>query len=288
MLFTKMHGLGNKYVFFDLLKDSLNEADLPELARSISDVNFGVGSDGIILICPSEQGRADFRMRIFNADGSEGKNCGNGLRCTAKYLFDHGYAPSRSFTIETLGGVVNVEVIPGDEQWVKIDMGGPGLLKESMPMYGDPLSTTIDEPFYIDDQEFHLTCVSMGNPHAIQFVDDINQFPLGQYGPKVEHAEVFPERVNFGIVRILNEQEIDYKVWERGSGLTMACGTGACAAVVAATLNNKLHRDQPITVHLPGGDLIIRWDINNHVWKTGPAEYIFRGEWNLNPFEIKA
>ncbi|MFD0710728.1 diaminopimelate epimerase [Paenibacillus sp. GCM10027626] len=285
MLFTKMHGLGNKYIFFNLLDADLEEQDLSELAKSVSDVNFGIGSDGMILICPSN--KADFRMRIFNADGSEGKTCGNGLRCTAKYLFDSGYSNATQFTIETWGEIVSVEVELEINQHqptvrnVKVDMGMPGLSKETLPMKGDARSTTISEPFAFEDQMFHLTCVSMGNPHAILFVDDVNAFPLEQWGPKIEHADLFPERVNVGIVHVLNEREINYRVWERGSGLTMACGTGACAAVVAATLNKRLNKDEPITVHLPGGDLTIRWDRNNHVWKSGPAAYICHGELEL-------
>src|SRR5690606_17122138 len=162
-------------------------------------------------------------------------------------------------------------------QSIKIDMGEPGLFKAALPMKGDALSTTINEAFVMDGQTFHMTCVSMGNPHAILFVDDVKQYPLERYGAIIERAEIFPERVNVGIVQVLNDQELNYRVWERGSGLTMACGTGACAAVVAATLNDKLQKDRPIVVHLPGGDLTIRWDLNNHVWKSGPAEYICRG-----------
>jgi len=283
MKFTKMHGLGNNYIFVNLLETTLEEHRLPEIARNVSDVNFGIGSDGMILICPSD--KADFRMRIFNADGSEGKNCGNGLRCVAKYVYDHGYAKSKQFTIETWDRIVQLEVLPESEQsgsavrQVMVDMGKPGLLKGDLPMLGDPSSTTVNETFHIDGQPFSFTCASMGNPHAILFVDDVHDFPLEEWGPKIEHAELFPERVNFGIVHVKNGREIDYRVWERGSGITMACGTGACAAVVAATLNQLLDRDQPITVHLPGGDLKIHWDRNGHVWKQGPAAYICSGEY---------
>ncbi|WP_374724413.1 diaminopimelate epimerase [Calidifontibacillus erzurumensis] len=279
MKFTKMQGLGNNYVFFNLLEDPMDNIDLVELSKQVSDVNFGIGSDGIILICPSEH--ADFRMRIFNKDGSEGKNCGNGLRCVAKYLYDHMYATETKFTIETLGGDVTVEVEPGrfgEVKYVTVDMGEPKLLREMIPMVGDPHSMVINEPFIINGQEFHLTCVSMGNPHAIIFVDDVGQVPLETIGPMIEHDPLFPERVNVGFVTVKNRREIDYRVWERGSGITMACGTGACAAVVAATLNNKLDKYVPITVHLPGGDLTVRWDETNHVWKKGEAAYICHGE----------
>lgn len=279
MQFTKMHGLGNNYVFFNLLEDSMENIDFAELSRQVSDVNFGIGSDGIILICPSD--RADFRMRIFNEDGSEGKNCGNGLRCVAKYVFDHNYVTAPTFTIETLGGDVSVEVEEDPShtvRYVTVDMGEPRLLKEMIPMEGDSFSTTINEPFLIDGKEYHMTCVSMGNPHTIMFVDDVNEVPVETIGPVIEHAPLFPERVNVGFVDVVNRQEINYRVWERGSGITMACGTGACAAVVAATLNNKLDKHVPITVHLPGGDLTVKWDENNHVWKRGEAAYICNGE----------
>lgn len=279
MQFTKMHGLGNNYVFFNLLEDSMENIDFAELSRQVSDVNFGIGSDGIILICPSD--RADFRMRIFNEDGSEGKNCGNGLRCVAKYVFDHNYVTIPTFTIETLGGDVSVEVEEDPShtvRYVTVDMGEPRLLKEMIPMEGDSFSTTINEPFLIDGKEYHMTCVSMGNPHTIMFVDDVNEVPVETIGPVIEHAPLFPERVNVGFVDVVNRQEINYRVWERGSGITMACGTGACAAVVAATLNNKLDKHVPITVHLPGGDLTVKWDENNHVWKRGEAAYICNGE----------
>lgn len=284
MRFTKMQGLGNNYIFFNLLDDSWKDVDLHQLAVYVSDVRYGIGSDGMILICPSEI--ADFRMRIFNADGSEGRNCGNGLRCTAKYLFDHGYTESRLFSIETLGGIVHVEVLAEgshgsaylNESMILVNMGKPKLHKKALPMIGDPCSMTISEPYRIEDRMFDLTCLSMGNPHAIIFVDDVQKFPLEVYGPRLECCELFPERVNVGIVRVLNEREIEYRVWERGSGLTMACGTGACAAVVAATLNHVLERNQTITVHLPGGDLAIRWDLDGHVWKCGPAAYVCSGE----------
>lgn len=280
MQFIKMHGLGNNYVFFNLLEFPMDDVDFAELSRQVSDVNFGIGSDGIILICPSDV--ADFRMRIFNEDGSEGKNCGNGLRCVAKYLYDHMYATTPSFTIETLGGIVHVEVeVEIGERYIRfvtVDMGQPQLLKGVIPMLGDPSTTTINESFTIGDDVFDMTCVSMGNPHTILFVDDVGKVPLEKIGPIIENSELFPERVNVGFVHVKNRGEIDYRVWERGSGITMACGTGACAAVVAATLNNMIDKYIPITVHLPGGDLTVSWDENDHVWKRGEAAYICQGE----------
>ncbi|QED47365.1 diaminopimelate epimerase [Cytobacillus dafuensis] len=282
MEFTKMHGLGNNYIFINLLEHSFENLDFAELSKKVSNVNFGIGSDGIILICPSLM--ADFKMRIFNADGSEAKNCGNGLRCTAKYLFDHMYTTNPSFTIETLGGIVTVTVGFDDKktvQQVTVDMGKPQMAKGLIPMAGDPLAYAVNEPFQIEDSVYRLTCLSMGNPHAIMIVDDVMEVPLEEIGPQIEHSPLFPERVNVGVVQVINRQEIQYRVWERGSGITMACGTGACAAVVAAVINNVVDKNVPITVHLPGGDLTITWDHNDHVWKNGGAEYICHGELQL-------
>lgn len=282
MLFTKMHGLGNNYVIFNQLDDPANvleERYYPELARKVSDVNFGIGSDGIILISSSEI--ADYKMRIFNEDGSEAKNCGNGLRCVVKFLFDKMYHTASVLTIETLGGVVSAEVEIGDNQtveYITVDMGEPKLLKEMIPMEGNPLITAIKESHSFGEEKFVLTCVSMGNPHAIMFVEDVNEFPLEELGPVIEHSILFPDRVNVGIVHVKNRREMDYRVWERGSGITLACGTGACAAVVAATLNELLDVHQAITVHLPGGALTVRWDEHGHVWKRGEAAYICQGE----------
>ncbi|MFA1821033.1 diaminopimelate epimerase [Virgibacillus oceani] len=287
MIFTKMHGLGNNYIIFNQLDNPdniLEEEQYPPLSRKVSDVNFGIGSDGIILICLSDI--ADFKMRIFNEDGSEAKNCGNGLRCVSKFLLDRKYARKPRFTIETLGGVVRVEaeVGPDKKQWVKyvnVDMGKPQLLKGMIPMEGDPLKTAINESHIFGEKEYQLTSVSMGNPHAIIFVDEVNEFPLEEIGPVIEQASLFPDRVNVGIVQVKGPQEMDYRVWERGSGITMACGTGACAAVVAGTMNQLLDEYEPITVHLPGGDLTITWDEQGHVWKRGEAAYICDGEWDF-------
>jgi len=290
MNFTKMHGLGNNYVFFNQLEGPRSvweDLDYSELSRRVSDVNFGIGSDGIILICPSEQ--ADFKMRIFNEDGSEAKNCGNGLRCVAKFIYDHQYSTDPSFTIETLGGVVSVEVELDKQQkveYVTVDMGEPKLFKGLIPMQGDPSTMAINETHSFAGREYRLTCVSMGNPHAIIFVDDVNKLPLEEIGPVIEHSSLFPERVNVGFVQIKNRQEIDYRVWERGSGITMACGTGACASVVAATLNDLLDKHQPIKVHLPGGDLTVSWDEQGHVWKRGEANYICHGELDPQTFTL--
>ena len=282
MFFTKMHGLGNNYVLFNQLDNPSNvlrEEDYPKLSRKVSDVNFGIGSDGIILIAPSEM--ADFKMRIFNEDGSEAKNCGNGLRCVAKFLYDHQYVAESSFTIETLGGLMKVQVEVNEHQKVHsvtVNMGEPKLFKGLIPMEGDPLSTAIHERHTFGESEYDLTCLSMGNPHAVMFVEDVYKIPLEGIGPVIEYADLFPERVNLSIVRVKNSQELNYRVWERGSGITMACGTGACASVVAATLNGLLDKYTPIRVSLPGGDLIITWDEHGQVWMRGEASYICHGE----------
>lgn len=291
MQFTKMHGLGNSFIIFNLLESQLNDHNFSQLSMKVSNVNFGIGSDGILFICASDI--ADFRMRVFNADGSEARNCGNGLRCVAKYLYDYMYATTMNFSIETLGGVVSVEVETDKKrivQFVTVDMGEPKLLKKEIPMNGDPIETTIHEPVFIGNQMYHLTCLSMGNPHAILFVKDVNDFPLEQIGPIIEYSDRFPDRVNVGIVSVASKEELQYRVWERGVGMTMACGTGACAAVVAAMLNNRLERNQSVTVHLPGGDLQVRWDENKHVWMRGKATYICHGDLHIalgaDPHEI--
>lgn len=280
---TKMQGLGNSYIYINQFEENLEEAALPDLARRMSNIHTGIGSDGMILIGPSE--RAHFRMRIFNIDGSEGKNCGNGLRCVAKYVFERKMIDQSTFTIETLGGIVDVTVQTegnGRVRNVTINMGAPRLKKMDLPMLGDPDSTTIDEEVMIAGGRYRITAVSMGNPHAVLFVPDVAAIPLEQIGPQIECDPLFPERMNVEFVRIRNRREIDFRVWERGSGITQACGTGACAAVVAGVLNGWLDQDALVTVHLPGGDLEIRWaKENSQVFMTGPAEFVMDGEYRL-------
>lgn len=282
MRFVKMNGLGNAYVFFNVLGRPDIDADWSALAQAVSNVHFGIGSDGLILIGPASN--ADFSMRIFNADGSEGQTCGNGLRCVAKLLKDEGWVNTDQFSIETRGGVVHVELISQSARysWVMVDMGEPGLHKADLPMLGVADAMTINEPFQIGTDCFPLTCVSMGNPHAVLFVDEVTIVPLAEWGPRIERAHWFPERVNVGVVAVRNQQELDYRVWERGSGMTLACGSGACAAVVAACLNGKTQRDVPVCVHLPGGDLTIQWSASGTVWMTGPAETVCEGEYDVS------
>lgn len=277
--FTKMHALGNNYIYVNQLEENLAEGKLSELAKKVSVVQTGIGSDGMILICPSEQ--ADIKMRVFNADGSEAKNCGNGLRCVAKYAYEKKLVLQSRFTIETLGGLVHAEVHVNEQggvELVTINMGEPKITKGSLPMLGGRAEElTIDTVIEVDGESISFTGVSMGNPHAVIFVDDVEQAPVSTLGPKIEKHELFPEWINVEFINDIADKEIDFRVWERGSGITHACGTGACAAVVASVLKGKIARGELITVHLLGGDLQIRWAEDGNVWMTGPAEYICEG-----------
>ncbi|MBB6281818.1 diaminopimelate epimerase [Geobacillus subterraneus] len=275
--FTKMHGLGNSYIYVDLFRETLPEDDLPAIARCVADVHTGIGSDGLILICPSEQ--ASVKMRIFNSDGSEGKNCGNGLRCVAKYAYEHGIVRDRSFLIETLSGLVAAEVAAenGEVTSVTVDMGKPRLRRSAVPMTGPEAEQVVAESFAIGGREYEITAVSMGNPHVIFYVDDIEKAPVTTLGPLVEKDPRFPEGVNVEFVEVVNERELHFRVWERGSGVTQACGTGACAAVVASVLNGKTARGAETVVHLAGGDLTITWGHDGNVRMTGPAETVCTG-----------
>lgn len=274
MKFTKMHGCGNDYVYVNCFKEQV--ADPSQLAIQVSDRHFGIGSDGLILICPSEQ--ADFRMRMFNADGSEGKMCGNGVRCIAKYVYDYGLTDKTRISIETKGGIKYLElhVEDGKVQTVKVDMGEPILNAKEIPVHWKA-EKMIGEKVTIDGQEYEMTCVSMGNPHAVVWVEDTASLPLEKIGPVFETHPMFPERVNTEFVQILNKKEVNMRVWERGSGETLACGTGACATAVACILNGKT--EEEVVIHLLGGDLKIQYDKKtNHVFMTGPATTVFDGE----------
>ncbi len=273
--FTKMHGIGNDYLYIDARRKKITNHE--KLAVSMSDRHFGVGSDGIILIMNSNN--ADFRMRIFNADGSEAEMCGNGIRCFAKYVFDHGITKKKKITVETLAGVkyINIYTKHNKVANVTVDLGEPILLRDRIPMEGDP-GMVIDEPLQIDGVKFNITAVSMGNPHAIIYVEDVDSFPVEKYGPMIENSPLFPKRINVEFVEIINEHEVKQRTWERGAGETMACGTGASAVTVAGVLNKRAGRKT--TVHLRGGDLEIEWnESDNHVYLTGPAVEVFEGSW---------
>ena len=276
MKFTKMQGIGNDYVYVNCLQETIENPS--ELAKKISDRHYGVGSDGLIMINPSD--KADFEMEMYNADGSRGEMCGNGIRCVAKYVYDYGLTDKTSISVETLAGIkyLDLTVEDGKVVLVKVDMGKPMLRQEEVPVVSEK-EEVIDEPITVDGQEYRMTCVSMGNPHAVVFIDqDVKEFPLETVGVKFENHERFPKRVNTEFVNVLDRHTAQMRVWERGSGETLACGTGACAVAVACALNG-LTEDE-VTVKLLGGDLQIKWDREkNTVYMTGPAEVVFDGEW---------
>lgn len=275
--FTKMHGLGNNYIYVNMFEEALREEDLSSIAIQAANIHTGIGSDGLILICPSDV--APVKMRIFNNDGSEGKNCGNGLRCVAKYAYEHGLVKEETFEIETLSGLVEAKVEPQDGKVhiVTVDMGAPRLATEDIPIVVDKKEQLVNEPFQVGGETYHITTVSMGNPHVIFYLDDINDAPLTTLGPIVEKDPRFPEGVNVEFVEVAAKDELHFRVWERGSGITQACGTGACAAVVASVLNDKTDRNIETTVHLAGGDLFITWTTEGSVKMRGPAETICTG-----------
>lgn len=276
MKFTKMQGIGNDYVYVNCLQETIENPS--ELAKKISDRHYGVGSDGLIMINPSD--KADFEMEMYNADGSRGEMCGNGIRRVAKYVYDYGLTDKTSISVETLAGIkyLDLTVEDGKVVLVKVDMGKPMLRPEEVPVVSEK-EEVIDEPITVDGQEYRMTCVSMGNPHAVVFIDqDVKEFPLETVGVKFENHERFPKRVNTEFVNVLDRHTAQMRVWERGSGETLACGTGACAVAVACALNG-LTEDE-VTVKLLGGDLQIKWDREkNTVYMTGPAEVVFDGEW---------
>ena len=282
MKFTKMHGIGNDYVYMDCTKEAPENPE--ELARLVSDRHKGIGADGLILIKASEQ--ADFEMAMYNADGSYGKMCGNGIRCVAKYVYDSGLTDKEELDILSGGAVKHLKltVKNGRVEKVRVNMGEPILEPAKIPVAGKG-EALIGEPVVVDNQVWEMTCVSMGNPHAVVFIDDVDHLKIEEIGPKFENHERFPDRVNTEFVQRLDSRHLKMRVWERGSGETMACGTGACAVAVAAVLNGLAERE--VTVHLLGGSLEICWDEkDNCVYMTGPAATVFTGE--FDPEELKA
>ena len=274
MKFTKMHGCGNDYVYVNGFEEKIE--DPASVAIKVSDRHFGIGSEGLIMICPSKV--ADFLMAMYNADGSEGKMCGNGVRCIAKYVYDKGLTDKTQISIETLGGIkyLDLQVENGAVKTVKVDMGEPVLKAEEVPVQFAK-EQMIGEEVSVDGKTYNMTCVSMGNPHAVVWVEDTKGLDLEKIGPNFEHHPMFPERVNTEFVQILSRTEVNMRVWERGSGETLACGTGACATAVACILNDKT--EDEVLVHLVGGDLKITYDRDtNHVFMTGPATIVFEGE----------
>lgn len=279
MKFTKMHGLGNDYVYVNCLKESVDNPSA--VARYVSDRHFGIGSDGLILINPSE--KADFEMEMYNADGSRGEMCGNGIRCVAKYVYDYGLTDKTSISVETLGGIkyLDLTVKDGRVELVKVDMGSPELEAGKIPIVMEDCSAhVVDAPIAVDEREYRMTGVSMGNPHAVIYVDDMEGLELEKIGPGFENHMRFPRRINTEFVQVLDRRTVKMRVWERGSGETFACGTGACAVAVACILNGLT--DDQVTVKLLGGDLQIEWDRKaDRVYMTGPAAVVFDGEIDL-------
>ncbi len=276
--FTKMHGCGNDYIYFNCFEQEV--ADPEALSIRLSDRHFGIGGDGIVLICPSEV--ADAKMRMFNADGSEGKMCGNATRCIGKYMYEHGLISKPEMTLETLSGIKILKMTEEDGKItsVRVDMGKAILKPSEIPTKytGD---TAVSVPLTVDGTDYAVTCVSMGNPHCIVFVDqDVNTLDLPKIGPSFENHEMFPERINTEFIRVIDDHTLQMRVWERGSGETLACGTGACAAAVASVLNRYCPKGEDITIHLIGGELKIRYT-DEAVYLTGPATTVFEGSIEL-------
>lgn len=287
--FTKMHGIGNDFILIDCRR--FVPDDIPGLSRRLCHRRFGIGADQVLLLYDSD--KADFMMRIYNADGGEVEMCGNGIRCLARYIWDRGLSEKECLAVDTLAGIIRPERA-GD--MVRVDMGEPVLQPEEIPVKTErssdfevqddtspngPLASPVvrDYPLKVEDREFRITCVSMGNPHAVIVVDDVRNFDVGRYGPAIEHHRLFPRRVNVEFIEVTGRSGIRMRVWERGSGETLACGTGACAAVVAASINGLT--DRRVNVILPGGELVVEWKGDNHVYMTGQAVEVFEGWINL-------
>ncbi|WP_304507426.1 diaminopimelate epimerase [Anaerotignum sp.] len=275
MRFTKMEGCGNDYIYINCFEEDVKQPE--KLAIAMSERHFGVGGDGLVLIMPSQ--KADFRMRMFNLDGSEGEMCGNAVRCIGKYVYERGMTKKEKLSLETAGGMryMTLNVEAGIVKTVSVDMGEPVLEAEKIPViHGD--SPVIGKSITVDRKELIFTCVSMGNPHAVTFVDDPQVFPVEACGKRVETNPLFPNRTNVEFVQVINRKHIKMRVWERGSGETLACGTGACASVVASILNGFCDRE--VQVSLVGGELTITWnEQDNHVYMSGPASFSFDGVW---------
>lgn len=274
MKFTKMHGAGNDYVYINCFDERVE--DPVRLAREISDRHFGVGSDGLILILPDQE--ADIRMRMFNADGSEAEMCGNGIRCVAKYAYDHGLVDKLDISVATGNGILPLKMFrveAGFVDRVQVNMGVPGLTRGDLPMTGPVSEQAVNVPLIIAGRQFDVTCVSMGNPHCVIYVDDVESFPVAEIGSLIENHDWFPQRVNIEFVKVISRVEVIQRTWERGAGETLACGTGASAVTVAGVLTGKTERK--ILNHLRGGDLELEWCEAGSVMMTGPAVEVFSG-----------
>ncbi|MHB1460353.1 MAG: diaminopimelate epimerase [Armatimonadota bacterium] len=279
MQFTKMHGIGNDFVVIECLKHTYSEEELPELSRTLCDRRFGVGGDGLILVLPSKQGHV--MMRMFNPDGSEAEMCGNGIRCFAKYIYDRQIVPETSINVETMAGLkpLKLTLKSGKVSEVCVDMGCPELTPELIPVKTTDAGPVIGLQLKVAGRRVDVTCVSMGNPHAVAFADDVDSVPLEKLGPLIETHKIFPKKTNVHFVQVISPNEIKMRTWERGAGITLACGTGACSCAVASHLNKLTGRS--VLIHLPGGDLQVEWTGGNRVLMTGPAEEVFTGELTL-------
>lgn len=276
MKFVKMEGCGNDYVYVNGMEEQIAKEDKPELAIRLSDRHFGIGGDGVIFINASDQ--ADFEMEMYNADGSYGEMCGNGIRCVAKYVYDMGLTDKTDITVISGGSIkyLHLNIVDGKASTIRVNMGAPILEAAKVPVLSEK-NEVVDEPICVEGKEYRMTCVSMGNPHSVIFMDQVADLDLEKMGPSFEHHERFPARVNTEFVRIIDRNTVEMRVWERGSGETFACGTGACATAVACVLNG--HTDPKVTVKLLGGDLEIEWDRDaNLIYMTGPAKIVFCGE----------
>ncbi|HTN71574.1 MAG TPA: diaminopimelate epimerase [Methylomirabilota bacterium] len=266
MQFTKMHGCGNDFVFLNCLKENIGA--LETLAKRLCDRRFGVGADQLLTVHPSKV--ADFKMEIYNADGSQVEMCGNGIRCFAKYVYDHGITRKRELEVETLAGIIRPRIVGN---LVEVDMGEPIVEGRDIPV--NARGKIVNHPLMVDEKTYEVTCVSMGNPHCVLYMDEIDSLDLEKIGPRFEHHAFFPKRVNTEFIKIISSKEVKMRVWERGAGETWACGTGACAVGVAGVISGRTERD--LTIHLKGGDLFIEWRDNNRVYMTGAAEEVFQG-----------
>lgn len=275
MKFTKMHGIGNDYIYVNCFEEKVDNPE--KVSIYVSNRRKGIGSDGLVMIMPSD--KADFRMRIFNADGSEAMMCGNATRCIGKYVYDKGLTDKTEITLETNSGIKYLTLFPenGKVEFVEVDMGKAILTPKDIPVNSDKESF-ISEPVEVDGKEYKITCVSMGNPHAIVYMDDIKDLELEKIGPSFENHKLFPDRINTEFIEVIDSHTLNMRVWERGSGETFACGTGACASVVASVLNGYCNHDEEVTVHLRGGDLKITWNSDGTVIMKGPAALICDGD----------
>lgn len=276
MKFTKMHGCGNDYIYVDGSKEIIPAEKKPEIVKRLSDRHFGIGGDGVIFINPSEE--ADFEMEMYNADGSRAEMCGNGIRCVAKYVYDKGLTTKKKISIISAGKVKHLclTIQDGKVILVKVNMGAPELVAENIPVVSET-ETVLDAPITVQGKEYRMTCVSMGNPHAVVFMDNVADLAIEKIGPYFENHERFPKRTNTEFVKVIDRNTVEMRVWERGTGETLACGTGACATVVACILNGLT--ENQVTVKLIGGELEIYWDRDaNLVFMTGPAATVFEGE----------